>query len=194
MNKKFLILSFILILILGIIGYIRNNIINKSTLVDPFDDIREIDSMYESIDIEKIPENIKNEHYIFLEEFSNILTSINDNIEYKNIQNIYYSGYRFTYLFVDVSSKKIVSKLLLFYDGSGNLKRVKVEFRDMENNLFLKYFNSCIKMQYLNLAENLINKISNGINDNLNSNWKLGTNFDYEYYSDNNLRIINLYY
>lgn len=192
MKKIFLLFTCFLIVILLIIGLYRNHSDNHVEY-NPFDDIREIDLMYDSFSLDEFPDKVKDDHYNFVEEFRDLLGSEYD-IDYKNIQNIKYEGYRITYLFVDISSKKIVSKVFLYYNNSESIKRVKVEYRDIENEKFLYLYESLINMNFFDFDISLKNELNSKMSNNIVNDWTLGTAFSYEFFLDNKLRIINMYF
>ena len=61
-------------MILLIIGLYRNHSDNHVEY-NPFDDIREIDLMYDSFSLDEFPDKVKDEHYNFVEEFRDLLGS-----------------------------------------------------------------------------------------------------------------------
>lgn len=198
-NKNItLIISILVIVMVLAIGIIRNNpsILNGKYKYNPYEDIREYDSMHDSIELESLPENIITNQKKFIDEYGSQIVELNSNIEYKNIQNVdNKDSYRLDYLFVDKSLNRILSSILLYYDYSGNLIRIKIDYRNQDYDAFVKYFGNFIKLNCVNLSEERIKQIQDGIeNNDMEKEWKIGDSFTYEYSKEHNEIFINIYY
>ncbi len=198
-NKNIiLIISILVIVIILTIGIIRNNpsILNGKYKYNPLEDQRELSSMYNFLDISELPDKIQKNQSEFIKEYNEELLKINSNIEYKNIQNMNYEdGYCLMYLYADMSLNRNISKLLLFYGPDNNLIRIKIDYRNQDYDVFVKYFGNFIKLNCVNLSEERIKQIQDGIeNNDMEKEWKIGDSFTYYYSKEHNEIFINIYY
>lgn len=192
-STKKLVLVNIILLFLIIIGFIGVFLFDKYIYVpyDPFDDPSE----YERLDGERlkdseIPDIVLNNVQSVVDEYSQSLNNKGiENIKIGKIISLLYKDgkYHFKYIIVNENTNRIIATLYFRYIKDGMINSVTAEYRYFSESDFLIYNNTLIGLESLNISGTDIYKIKNRFKSKIDTSWKLGNNYRYDYYKQGQL-------